>query len=539
MKRDSTLFKMLSFIILAGAFGIVQYYIWSNVFITEFQSDCTDTLLWAQATLESGKLFKPTFDYAYRLAFGGQWLFLPFLKLFGLGMTALRSGMCLFTILFTLVQIFFFRSLETTKKTAFLDTAVMLLAVCATKKTREIFYGHVIHYSLAVFYLLLVFIFLRKILKADSFKKGILPAVFFTLFLFMCSGNGTVEMLFVTLPLLAGCLIEYYLSGNKKLPVVLFCIAAAACSGFLFSKTLNTNYSDSYSVIVPPESWSENFRLFPVRWISLFYLLPEKNLDSFSAVWIKTVFKTLIALTMLAGLLLSFSRYKLIKNAADRIFIFSTWAMFGAFLFFFVFGKISDVDWRLLPLVFACEVVVLIVFGQFISGKEERTLSAGLALLCGLLLGVHSISNALSVLRLSYDKKIWFAEDGLYNTLKAHDLDYGFITSYWLSNSITVLSDDTLHPRVVSWDEGHVYLNPFNSDVAWYDDQPGVDRYFLALQEDQYDPNMPEAQAASEIYTCTQEDTRNSRTENYVILVLDHNIMKEAYENLLPRYRQE
>jgi hypothetical protein len=140
-------------------------------------------------------------------------------------------------------------------------------------------------------------------------------------------------------------------------------------------------------------------------------------------------------------------------------------------------------------------------------------------------------------LRISYDKKIWFAEDGLLETLKAHDLDYGYITSYWLSNSVAVLSDNTIRPCVVSIDDGHLYLNLFNSDLEWYEDQPGRDRWFLALTESEYDPEMPEAKEASEKYTCTQEDTRNSRTNNYVILVLDHNIMQEEYEALLPRYQ--
>ena len=201
--------KPLSIIFLVCAFGIVQYYIWDSAFITEFQSDCTDTLLWAQSTLESGSLFKPTFDYAYRLAFGGQWLFMPFLKIFGVGMTALRAGMCLFTVLFTLALAFFFRSLGCRWTTSFAETAVMLLAACATKKTREIFYGHVIHYSLAVMYLLLAFIFLRLTLNGQSSRRRITGAALFTLALFMCSANGTVEMLYVTVPLLAACVLEW------------------------------------------------------------------------------------------------------------------------------------------------------------------------------------------------------------------------------------------------------------------------------------------------------------------------------------------
>ena len=537
MKQKSGFSLLISILVLLGTIGIVLYYIWGNVFITEYQSDCTDTLLWAQATLESGSLFKKTFDYAYRLAFGGQWLFIPFLKLFGVGMTSLRAGMSLFVILYTTVLVFFFRSLSHRWYAALGEAAVMLLAMCATKKTREIFYGHIIHYSLAVFYLLTAFIFLRLGTNAKTREKSIIFTALLTVTLFMCSANGTVQMLFVTLPMLAGCIIEFYLHRDKRLLPPICAAILAALTGFLFSHSLNTNYSDSYSVIVPSGNWGENLANFPLRWISLFYQLPGRNLDVFTSLWLKTVFKSIIALAMLFGLVLSFSRHTQIESREGRLFLYTTWAMFAAFLYFFTFGKISDVDWRMTPLVVACEITVLILFSQSLSQKAERTVSTGLTLLCGLMLIVHSISNGLSVLRLSYDKKIWFAEDGLMETLKAHDLDYGYITSYWLSNSITVLSDNTIRPRVVSIDENKtIYLNPFNSDLEWYNTQPGRTRYFLALRADEYDPEMPEAREATEIYNCIQEDTRNMRTDKYIILVHDHNIMQEEYEKLLPRY---
>ena len=536
MNRQGKLFLIFSVLIFAGALGIVLYYIWGNAFITELQSDCTDTLLWAQASLESGKLFKPGFDYAYRLAFGGQWLFMPFLKLFGVGTAALRCGMTLFTLVFAAALVFFFRSLGCRAEISFAEAGIMLLALCATKKTREIFYGHVIHYSLAVFYLMLAFIFLRLLLRGKGVRGTLVPGTLLTLVLFMCSANGTVEILYVTLPLLIGCLIEAFLSGRKKLLVVCACVILAAGAGYLFSNSLNTHYSDGYSVVVPWTEWAENFLRIPVRWISLFYPLPERNLDSFTSLWIRTVFKAVIALVILAGFLLSFSRYKTLKRAEERIFVFTAWAMFAAFLFFFVFGKISDVDWRMTPLLFAGEVVVLLLFNQLDLKAPERTLSGGLALLCGAVLVLQAASNGLSVLRIPYDRKIWYAEDGLLETLKANGLDYGYITSYWLSNSVTVLSDDTIRVRAVSFDDGHLYLNPFNSDLAWYDDQPERDRYFLAMKESQYDPELPFVREALETYTCFQEDTRNSIKENYVILVFDHNIMKEEHDALVPRY---
>lgn len=529
----------LSLLILLGAFGIVQYYIWGNPFLTEFQADCTDTLLWAQATLESGSLFKPTFDYAYRLTFGGQWLFMPFLRIFGVGMTALRCGMCLFSLIFLAALFIFFRSLHSSPAFAALETAVMLMAVCAVKKTREIFFGHVIHYSLSVLFLLLAFILLRLCLKPGSHGKRIFRFGLFTLTLFMCSANGTVEMLFVTLPLIAGCLIEWYLNRDRDLPAVLGCLVLAAGAGFIFSKSLNTGYSDSYSVIVPASEWMENLLSFPNRWISLFYTLPLQNLDAFSGVWIKTVFKTVAAAAALVGLILSYSRYKTAVHREELILIFTVWAMAAAFLFFFTFGRVGNVEWRLIPLIFGAQTVTLVLFCHaFDADGAERTVSGGLVLLCGLMLLFHAASNGLSVLRIPYDRKIWYAEDGMLETLKANDLDYGYITNYWLSNSLTVLSDEAVKVRYVSLGEKkNLYLVLFNSDLEWYGDQPGRDRWFLALRESEYDPEMPLAKEASEIYTCYQEDTRNGSSDRYVILVLTRNIMQSEYEALLPRYR--
>ncbi len=534
---NKTLFLLLSILILIGTFGIVQYYIWGGAFVTEFQADCTDTLFWANASLESGSLFKQDFEYAYRLAFGGQWLFMPFLKHFGVGMTALRCGMSLFAVLFTLGLVLFFRSMHCRWDVSFFETAVMLLAACAVKKTREIFFGHVIHYSLAILYLLAAFIFLRTAIEGASAKRRLISVILLTVVLALCSANGTVELLYVTLPMLAGCILELYLSGNKKLIGVCICIGIAAGAGFLFSNSLNTNYSDSYSVIVPADKWQDNLSAFPLRWISLFYQLPGKNLDAFSPLWIKTVFKIIAALAVFAGFVISFSGYKSAGTSGERIFIFTTWAMFAAFLFFFLFGFISTTEWRLIPLIFASETVILLMFNRLFDADAGRTLQHALVTVCGLILIAHAFSNAPAVLRISYDDKIWFAEDGLLETLKSHGLNYGYITDYWMSNSITVISDDAVRSRYVGWDEGRPYLNPFNSDITWYDDQPGQEKYFLAVRDYEYDPAAALSQEASETYTCVQENTRHGVTENYVIMVLDRNIMKEEFDNLIDRYR--
>jgi len=78
--------------------GLVLYYIIgpSQYYMT---GDCTDSLLWSQATYESGKLVSPDFHYAAVIPFGGNLIFLPFIAIFGYGITAQICGLALFAVL--------------------------------------------------------------------------------------------------------------------------------------------------------------------------------------------------------------------------------------------------------------------------------------------------------------------------------------------------------------------------------------------------------------------------------------------------------
>ena len=62
-------------VLLLTAVGVVAYYILCPS-KGEFHADCTDTLYWAKATYDSGKLINPDFSYACLLPFGGSLLVL-------------------------------------------------------------------------------------------------------------------------------------------------------------------------------------------------------------------------------------------------------------------------------------------------------------------------------------------------------------------------------------------------------------------------------------------------------------------------------
>ncbi|MBP7402385.1 MAG: hypothetical protein KBA30_07200, partial [Clostridia bacterium] len=65
--------RVLSILLAAGAVAVVLYAV-IVVAAGEFHADFTDTVLWAEATFRSGRLFDPEFYYAAAMPFGGQWL---------------------------------------------------------------------------------------------------------------------------------------------------------------------------------------------------------------------------------------------------------------------------------------------------------------------------------------------------------------------------------------------------------------------------------------------------------------------------------
>ena len=67
-----------------------------------FHSDCTDTILWAQATFDSGKIFNPDFNYAALLPFGASVWLIPLIAVFGMTMKTHVIGMVIFAVLFAL-----------------------------------------------------------------------------------------------------------------------------------------------------------------------------------------------------------------------------------------------------------------------------------------------------------------------------------------------------------------------------------------------------------------------------------------------------
>ena len=118
------------------SFFLILYYV---IFFAKgyYHSDCTDTILWAQASYDAKALMNPEFAYAGLLPFGGQLLMLPFVALFGVGMKAQIAGMVVFSVLFVWAVVFVCKSIGFDSKWISVMVLSVLFMVSVSEKMRK------------------------------------------------------------------------------------------------------------------------------------------------------------------------------------------------------------------------------------------------------------------------------------------------------------------------------------------------------------------------------------------------------------------
>lgn len=211
-------------VLLLTAVGVVAYYILCPS-KGEFHADCTDTLYWAKATYDSGKLINPDFSYACLLPFGGSLLMLLFLPLFGFSMTTNMMGMLVFFLLFTTSLCWMLRQMHWDSRWNCITAAAFLMLLSASKKLREIFWGHTIYYSLGILFLFFGLALLFRLQNLSAIRQTreirmhtILTFIALFLFFILCCTDQITAITIFALPILAGLFLERVL--DRKTPLL-------------------------------------------------------------------------------------------------------------------------------------------------------------------------------------------------------------------------------------------------------------------------------------------------------------------------------
>ncbi len=489
--------EYLGYILFGFGIAAVFYYIWSPLFTAEFQSDTAEMLLWAQQIIEKHTLISPDFSYSYTIPFGGHLILAPFVKIFGVRIISLRAGMSVIALGFLVVFFLFFKELFG-KKFAPMAAGILTLLLCGVRSMRELFWSHMVFYSLSVFCWMLIALLLRQLIirELSAKKRTLYLSAVFLLTLFACA-TGTPMLIYFAIPFFSSMIIcsitDFYIpepektnkKQHKQINTVLIMMLAAILFGFMLSFAFHgdpmDNYSDYYTVLSKASDWPENLQLLIPRWINLFTELNDETVSLTSAAGVRMSLMIIMALIVIA---LDVSALFIVRkfNPFERFLTFFHWILTMILLFFFCFGTISNYERRLIP-IFVSGIITAIIMIRYLLQSSDylRKINAGLL---GLALVFTALIDGISLFALVPDNSLWYEDGSIMQTLVQNGLTDGYSTDFWFANSITVMTGEQIRVREVTTDkDGQLVQKKNQTDIKWYQEDPERENTFLICQE--------------------------------------------------------
>lgn len=474
--------------------AMVLYYILVKERI-EFDSDFTDTILWAEAMLTGNGLFDHEMYYAYTLPFGGSLLMMPFVAIFGVGYTAHALGFILFFAIFTFSLYRFLRSMDFPVDQTLAAAAVVLLMSLTTKNTRMIMWGHVIHYSLGLLFVMIaVAVYSGIDVREPVFSKGyrkrsillmILTALFCT--------NGLTTVLFFGIPFYGALILERFVSikdellctENKNTAVLSIAGFCAAGCGFVVSAVVQklsgviTVYEGMFKTITIWQEWVWDFmdRLRVMYVCAAGEITSEIPMESGTG--IRVMYMAFVCLVILLTPLIALYIYRRIENRIIRIYILSYAILLAFSMFIYDFSFARGAAHRMVGLYMTAVTVTVIFMLWLLNHKPLVRFGAVLAIV----LSAACVVSTYNVTALKGQNRY----DGLITVLKDNDLHRGY-AEYWSAQVTTVLSgaDITVAPVNIS-ESGEITPRLYNARLDQFEPAEGIDRYFAFLSSWEYE----------------------------------------------------
>jgi len=526
---------LLSMIPVLIGIATALYYIWGPG-EGYLHSDCTDTLLWANASVESGKVFDESFRYAGLLPFSTVIWMIPLIKIFGYGMTAQNIAMSIFVLLFAGSLLALFRASGMSRIWASTSAFAVMMILSSSDKLREIMYGHTIYYSLGpVILFLMVALFLSGDRAASSLLSGekkstgmiVAAAAAGIAFAFMAGGSATDGgqiIIIGSLPAIAGIIAERLFNGGDKLiskkavpawaATAIF--AAGSLIGIILLKiwkgdSIDAGYANAYSGWSDVSAWVDNARIFVKHYFTLIGVTTANKETLFSLKSIDVIIRILGGILILVIPCIMFVFYKKIESRGVRIMLWADLVVFAAVMFGFICGKLSGANWRLTPIVATSAAVSFMGIWSLVrtgldklpvrsSDSTEDTpenreavteqvkggrvsVRVGACLLAASLLFPVSAFREIKKMPADYGRDNYNHELAAF--LEEKGLEYGY-ASFWYCQTITILSDSKVKCREILADKSRgVYTDYYQSSKLWYTNQ-NYNEYFVVLTINEY-----------------------------------------------------
>ncbi len=525
-KHLKRLWLAVTAVFAAGALATVIYYIIypSAEF---FHADCSDTILWAQASCDSGSLFNPDFGYAAMLPFGGTMLMIPFIGIFGVSMTTHHIGMVLFTLLFFASAWLLCRSLKFSLPMSFSAVGVLALILCSSAKLREIFYEHVIYYSIGVaiiFVLLSLLIRFREASGENGSTVKLLTVVFCTVVFSALSALDGMQIIATGIfPVIFAAVAEVFLEKDRKLldkenrTSIYFCVICGISTVIgmwlltVLSNGVTAGYAGAFSQYANMDEWLSNLGKFPEHWFALFGVDAAYGMGIFSVESVLNIIRIASAAIIAIVPVIALAFYKKF-DYASKVLILSHFGVSAVIMFGYIFGILSAANWRLSPMI--C-TGLMVCFAAFRAAKPH-VISVRFSVLAVCVLVLMSAISVKTVAEMDKNGIENNEKYQLAKVLEENGLEYGFAT-FWNSQAITVLSDSRVRVANTDINENGITPCAYQTNTNWFAMQEGIDKYFVLASD--YELSILEQTEDWEMFSLLVKDA--IRLEGYTIFIFD------------------
>ena len=534
-------FAILASLPMIAALYLAFYYIYGPG-EGYFHSDCTDTLYWANAALEGNGIFDDQYNYAALLPFSTVWIMQPLIKIFGFGMKAHNLGMAIFALAFAGSIYFCARSAKLSHLWSSTSVFAVFMILSCSDKLREMMWGHTIYYSLGLVLLFFLIGLGLRLIEALENKKWVMAAIWGALLLGISAGSATDGMQIIvltTLPALAAFAAERIFAGGDALvskrtfPAV--ASAAVIGAGTLIGMKILTvitrdgeiraGYAAGYSGWSEVSSWLPNAQKFVNHYFSLLGVNMKQNAPLFDGESLKFFFRIAVGIILLVMPIVILCLYGKLKSQGVKVMVWAHFVLTAVVMFGYICGELSAANWRLTPILGSAAMLTVCGLRDLVSDiglvssdevkklreptekdaelygdaaetvEEEKEVSPKpcakvvISRICALVLAVVLLSSYV----FSKEIKAIPADYGRDNTnhrlaefLVSEGLEYGYAT-FWYAQAITVLSNSEVRVRNMDVkDNEGVVGRHYQSSLNWYNDQDGVEEYFIILSSTEY-----------------------------------------------------
>ena len=466
-----------------------------------YHADCTDTIMWAGASYDAGTFINPDFSYAALMPLAGNIIMWPLIAIFGLGMKAQIIGMVIFFLMFVTAIYFICRRCYFSLKETAVAISLILVLVSSSEKLREIFWGHIIYYSLGPLLTLAVLAVafrLRKEVKrnlADQGvgKKAIAYGILLMVLAFVAGVNGFQIAAISVIPVLGA--IAAYLFFEVKRPllskenynylivggVLGIGIVLGVVSIKMFTGDVVASYANAYSLFGKMEDWINNFFSIPDNIFTLLGVQLEDGTELFSLTGIFVMLRIVTSFILLGTPIAMLFRYQKLKKPEWKIVLLTHHLVTAVILFGWIFGRLNAANWRLSPLIVTAALCCMIQVKEF-RGEKIKGRFAALILIPMACFMVLTVKQCWTIPEQSDATK---ELKNVIQYLEENEYTYGYAT-FWNANVITMFSDSEVKVRCVKYTQSGIEPDYYQTNKKWYGKDGKKGKCFVLMTQSEY-----------------------------------------------------